>query len=426
MTYKNWKKCKCKFKEDKPIKYVYPNQKKLLDQFSKFIIPYLKKYPFFKRVWVWGSLARGNFGIYEELYHKQDGSDIDLLVEVDEAYEIPPEFRELKEWTKTRTYSRAFYSKVNFKNKLSSSKSINHKVDFICHFPSKHTKNGFFNKTKESKLIYEKSEINFAIFTDVHYDPRKKENKSKGIKGEESIVNFPILIDKLKKTNFDFVVNLGDLVEAEPKKSFPRILKKIKELPCSTFHVLGNHELELLSVKELKQSLNLKKLYYSEEINGYKLIFLNVFDRKASKPDYRRKSRVIGGSLSDRQIRWLEKELETTKGKAIIFCHKLLTNQTLADNPIWSIAPERYTIVENSSEIRSILEKSKKVLAVFQGHIHQNSMIKINGIPYFSIQGFCQSKNYSPKQKASESYAIVKVKNNSFLVEIKGDKKVYK
>ena len=73
------------------------------------------------------------------------------LVEVDELYKIPKELRELKEWTKTRTYSRAFYSSLNFKYK-----SNKHKVDFICHFPSKHTKEGFFSKVKESEIIYKK------------------------------------------------------------------------------------------------------------------------------------------------------------------------------------------------------------------------------------------------------------------------------
>ena len=110
----------------------------------------------------------------------------------------------------------------------------------------------------------------------------------------------------------------------------------------------------------------------------------------------------------------------------MVFIHKLLSDQKLDTNPIWSIAPERYTKVENASEVRQILKKSKKVLAVFQGHIHQNSMIKINGTPYFTIQGFCQNKNYSNKQKASKSYAIVHISNNSIIVDIKGDKKIYK
>lgn len=278
----------------------------------------------------------------------------------------------------------------------------------------------------EKESVYGEEKLNFAIFTDVHYDPRKIKNTSKGIKGEESVKNFLKLIEILKKGKQDFVVNLGDLVEAEPKKSFPIILKSIKKISSPVFHVIGNHELEVLSIKELKSVLKLKKFYYSKEIKGYKLIFLNAFDKKTSKPDHRRKSRIIGGNISNKQIKWLKKELKSTKGKAIIFTHKLLSNQELKNNPIWAIAPERYTKVENASVIRKILENSKKVLAVFQGHVHQNFMVKIKNIPYFTIQGFCQNKNYSQKQKASKSFAIVSINNGSLIVEIKGDKANYK
>lgn len=425
MEYKNWKTHKCKFREKKPIKYIYPNQKVISKEFVEFITPYLKKHKFFKKVWIWGSLSEGTFGIYDKPYKKQEASDVDLLIEVDERYKEPSEFKEFKKWTEKRTYSSLFFSNMKFTNQLSSNKKIKHKIDFICHYPSKNTKEGFYSKVKDSKLIYENNRLDFSIFTDVHYDPKKQINTSKGIKGEESVINFPKLVDKLKITKQDFAVNLGDLVEAEPKKSFTRILKKLKEIKYPVFHVVGNHELELLSTKELKNILNLKKLNYSTEINGYKLIFLNAFDMKASKPDRRRESRIIGGNLSEKQMAWLKNELTTTKGKAIIFIHKLLSNQKLESNPIWSIAPERYTKVENASEIREILEKSKKVLAVFQGHIHQNSMVKINNIPYFSIQGFCQNKNYSFKQKASKSFATVSIDGDSISVNIKGDKQLY-
>jgi len=269
-------------------------------------------------------------------------------------------------------------------------------------------------------------ELKFSIFTDVHYDPAGEIDSSKGIKGEESVRNFPLLVDKLKKINLDFAVNLGDLVESEPEKSFPFILRKLQQLSCRSFHVVGNHELELLSKKDLKKVFGLKSFHYSVEMKGYKLIFLDSFDMKSSKLDSRRKSRIIGGPISKKQIDWLEKELRSTKGKAIIFSHKLLSDQKLDDNPIWSIAPERYTKVENARDVRQVLEKSKKVLAVFSGHVHQNSMVKIKGIPYFTIQGFCQSRNYSPKQKASQSYALVNIGSDSVFVDVKGDEKSYR
>ncbi len=155
MAIKDWKHYQDTTKPGKPLKYIYPNQKKVIKDVIAFILPYLKKHPFFKKVWAWGSLSKGLFGVYEAPYREQEGSDVDLLVEVDERFEIPSELQENKEWTKTRNYSRAFGSKLRFVNEADG-KSIAHHVDFICHWPSIHSKEGFYKKVKESFLVYEK------------------------------------------------------------------------------------------------------------------------------------------------------------------------------------------------------------------------------------------------------------------------------
>jgi predicted nucleotidyltransferase len=147
-NYKSWKTIT---EGKKPLKYIYPDQDKIREKVVEFILPYLKKHKFFNKVWIWGSLSKGKFGIYETMYSEKEASDIDLLVEVDESYNISKELRELKKWTKTRTYSRAFSSSLKFIHN-----NIEHTVDFICHWPSQHTKKKFNSKVEESILIYEK------------------------------------------------------------------------------------------------------------------------------------------------------------------------------------------------------------------------------------------------------------------------------
>lgn len=154
MEFKSWKTCKCEFKPGKPVKYIYPNQDLVKKKFVEFIIPFFEKYCFFKKVWIWGSLSRSEFGIYESNYNGKEASDIDLLVLVDRSCEIPVEFNEMKKWTETRTYSRAFFSNLIFEVKLKSGKVVKHTIDFICHWPELHTKKGFYSKVEDSELIY--------------------------------------------------------------------------------------------------------------------------------------------------------------------------------------------------------------------------------------------------------------------------------
>ena len=126
----NWQKIKDPLNKGKPDKFLYPDQDAVRNEFIAFILPFLEKHPFFHKVWIWASLAKGQFGVYEEVYREMEASDVDLLVEVNEEFEPPAELKEFKDWTKTRTYSRAFFSKVFFVS--DQWPKVKHKVDFIC------------------------------------------------------------------------------------------------------------------------------------------------------------------------------------------------------------------------------------------------------------------------------------------------------
>jgi 3',5'-cyclic-AMP phosphodiesterase len=253
-------------------------------------------------------------------------------------------------------------------------------------------------KAKEL-LIFMKEELKFTIFSDVHYGNYPQASSSKGIDGYAATRFFPRFINSLKKSENDFIVNLGDLIgEGGNEKSFRKMVDLFKGFSFPIFNIIGNHELELFNLKKLKRILGLKTSYYYKDFGDYRLVFLNCFDTKTSKPDPRRLSRVIGGKISKRQMVWLRKILNTSR-KVIIFSHKLLADQDLSKNQIWNRAPKRYTQIENSEEVGKIIEKRKNVLAVFQGHIHQSSFRKINGIYYFAIQGYCKMKIMIQKER---------------------------
>lgn len=86
---------------NKPKKIVYPNQKDTFEKFRKFILPYLKEIPEIKEARIWASLAEGKFGTYEEEFRGQTGSDVDLVLLLEEGKEPPKEFKDInvhKSW----------------------------------------------------------------------------------------------------------------------------------------------------------------------------------------------------------------------------------------------------------------------------------------------------------------------------------------
>ena len=81
-------------------------------------------------------------------------------------------------------------------------------------------------------------------------------------------------------------------------------------------------------------------------------------------------------------------------------------------------------MIHHREEIRKILEDSKKVRAVFNGHLHWNKMDVHNGIPYFNIQSLVE--NFKGEDQPSKTWAIVEITPKAINVDIQGaDKQMY-
>ena len=86
--------------EDKPNKTPYENQQDVFGKFKEFILPRLKNLKGVKEAGIWGSLAKGNFGVYEREHRGHVGSDIDLIVLLEKDSVIPRTWKSIvsKSW----------------------------------------------------------------------------------------------------------------------------------------------------------------------------------------------------------------------------------------------------------------------------------------------------------------------------------------
>jgi hypothetical protein len=102
----------------------------------------------------------------------------------------------------------------------------------------------------------------------------------------------------------------------------------------------------------------------------------------------------------------------------VVFLHHGLADQDLTGNPWFEGRPE-YCLVENRKEIRDILSESKKVIAVFNSHLHWDRQDFHDGIPYFTIQSLVENEN--DLGLASETHAVVNIVGDKVDVEVKGN-----
>lgn len=134
---------------EKPEKTLYENQAEIWETAKKVLVEMVEDKPVVQEALVWASLAEGKFGLYEQEYRGQEGSDIDLVIITDENYELPPE------WKFTTVEKSCFdlYRVGKFMHE-----GHKHPIDGLIVFPSRHSLQEVRDMLADrSKSIYLKS-----------------------------------------------------------------------------------------------------------------------------------------------------------------------------------------------------------------------------------------------------------------------------
>ncbi|HQX52779.1 MAG TPA: alkaline phosphatase, partial [Planctomycetaceae bacterium] len=82
------------------------------------------------------------------------------------------------------------------------------------------------------------------------------------------------------------------------------------------------------------------------------------------------------------------------------------------DKPVIVFAHQRLDVsnnhgVKNNAEVRKVLESSEKVLAVFQGHSHQNDLKEIGGIHYCTLVAMVEGSG-----PENNGYSLMEIEPN--------------
>jgi len=231
--------------------------------------------------------------------------------------------------------------------------------------------------------------MKILIFTDLHFGSKIENKNKEGINSHGHIIK-PQL-KKLKKIilkeNPDFVVNLGDTVTAFSHQAAIKIFTEylnIFNLPMPLYHLHGNHDLIQLTEEELndlvRQDRNISFIH-----DGLSHIFVRAIKN--------REEHLI--HVDKETIGWLEKELGKAKGKVVIYMHYPISGDKGNLGYYHKERPQQ-AFIQESKELRDVLEKSGKVLCVLSGHTHFYFNKKINGIRYITVPSFSEDKDGKP------------------------------
>lgn len=200
--------------------------------------------------------------------------------------------------------------------------------------------------------------------------------------------NFEEALKDLNKVNpkADALCIVGDMTESGKDENYERFQTILSQIPhAKPYMVLGNHDVRWLeggyeeAYACFMKNSGMPSTYYDKWIEGYHFIFL------ATDKDLK-----DAGSLSDKQLVWLEGKLAEAKDKKPIF---VFLHQSLVDTSAGSYKVDRYNqsypdgVLEDEA-LRAILSQYPQVF-FFTGHTHAvvdhpDTVIKKDGIHYIN------------------------------------------
>ena len=195
-------------------------------------------------------------------------------------------------------------------------------------------------------------------------------------------------MEAFNREGVDLCFSLGDLtdhVEGDTKEDvksyFEKILSLIKSYNIPFYSVPGNHDYLMLTREEIERDLGLKAPPYKIEKNGITFIILDANFRS----DYRcfDEAGVLwtDSNLPPYQLEYLKNTLQDSKNSVVVLVHENLDPNTDDDH-----------IIKNAEEVRKIINDSKKVKMVIQGHYHSGKNSLIDGIPYITLSAMCEAR----------------------------------
>ena len=248
--------------------------------------------------------------------------------------------------------------------------------------------------------------LRFGVFTDSHYADKETPADSSRFY-RESIGKVRECIELMNEKKVDFLIELGDFKDAGPGcdvgttiEYLKTIEKEFANFEGARYHVVGNHDVDCISKRQFLENIENSgqeqaKGYYSFERKGIHFVVLDA-NYHADGSNYNAGNfDWTHPNIPSEELEWLRVDLARAAGPVIVFLHQLLDG-------------EGNVYVDNAAEVRAVLEGSKNVAAVFNGHHHSGSYSLINGIHYCTLKAVIEGSGAE-----NSAYAVVEIHKDS-------------
>jgi len=245
--------------------------------------------------------------------------------------------------------------------------------------------------------------LKILLFGDLHVGINKGNLPGKDALGLlQKFVKY--LNDNIKP---DLAIDLGDRLNSVDnegnKKNLNLLASVLSELNCPIKYILGNHDLDNITLKENEEILNTSLSNQMISLEGFRFLLINSQDPIIDG---------IGGWISEESLSWIEKELKKSSDKFVLFTHQAIDDQSLDGNKNFNNI-EKLAFVCNKRAIRDLLNKYSNVIASVNGHLHWSNLF-FEKIPFITVPSFTETWNIY--DRVCGAYTIIDFYEGGILV----------
>lgn len=225
--------------------------------------------------------------------------------------------------------------------------------------------------------------LRLAIVTDIHHGPARA-----GKRGDAAAPLMAEFARFVRDQKASHVLDLGDRITDCDEASDLRLAAEVKAMfdaiPAPTLHINGNHDREHLSVAQnaaiLGQALGNEVI----DLEGWRIILWRAECRLQNLPDRR------GFVLAESDLVWLAHQMQKAD-RPVLLCshvpvseHSQIGNYYLENNPQLGSYPQ-------AARVRAALGQARVPVTCIAGHVHWNTVTRINGIAHLTQQSLTES-----------------------------------
>ena len=249
--------------------------------------------------------------------------------------------------------------------------------------------------------------LKLGIVGDIHCGPDTEE-----ILGSRAPAMLEIFSEGMNRFQPDAIIDLGDRINdiaaGQDRQRSTWVRRQLLGAGVPVLHLHGNHDVVNLAKTELNEMLEKRGPYESVDLGGVRIVLLDSQD-----PPFDR----TGGEIGPAQEEWLRANVTEAAHPVLVCCHHALDEQTVEGHWYFAAHPD-HAFVQNRDAVRTILERSGRVRAVFSGHLHWTRTTAINGISYVTV-GSLVSRGFT-NGRPSGTFASVTVQETAIDVQVAG------